>query len=220
MTALADPPAPSALDLRAFLFGGDTPAAVQERLRKALEDEGVVDASSLPAGALRLLQGQLAEMAAGFLDVDLGSAAIAGWRRHEQLKAAALQTRASPELTVIVELATHRMTCTWRPRIEVTVGPAVAAHLTFELKVTFDLVGLTASVSGGRLTGLGGGRGTLTAILAVGGHTLAERAAPFDAHRSVALGRGVPLLRGGNSSSTPSVVEQRQESSKRVASPG
>jgi hypothetical protein len=68
-------------------------------------------------------------------------------------------------------------------------------------------VGLSATVVDGRLTRLGGGSGEVSATLSMGGRTLAERTAPFDAQRSVALGRGIALMSDDGVAPAPSVVE-------------
>ena len=99
------------------------------------------------------------------------------------------------------------MTSTWRPRIEIVLGPTTLAHLAFELVVTFHIVGLHASVTAGRLTRLGGGNGQLEAVFSLGGQRLVGRRAPFDAHLTVRLGPGVPLLGVPEPDATPSVVE-------------
>lgn len=207
MTVLADPPAEPALDVRAFLLGDAGPAALRDGLREALAQHPPDGLARLGRSARGLLDEQLADAAAGLLDVDLGATAVAGWRRHQQLVQAARETRDAPGLTLLVDLAAHRTTSTWRPRVELVVAGGAAAHVTFELSVTLEVVGLMAAVAGGRLTRLGGGRGTLTARLAVGGQVLAERSAPFDAHRSVRLGDGVPLLTAPRPEETPAVVE-------------
>jgi hypothetical protein len=211
-TALAAPPTEPALDVRTFLLGDDGPAALRDALRDAVDRE----AAEAPDGERprttkvlrRVAADQLAETAAGFLDVDLGAVVVAGWRKHRQLREAAQQTAADPGLRVIVELAEHRVTARWRPRVEVVLGPTTLAHLEFELAVGLRLAGLHAGVSGGRLTELAGGTGDLQATFSLGGQTLAERKAPFDASATVPLGRGVPLLGPPDQRTTPSVVEE------------
>lgn len=210
MTTLAEPPVEPALDVRTFLLGDEGPAALRERLREAV-DRDSADRPEVTRALRRVADEQLAEVAAGFLDIDLGATAVGGWRLHGQLRDAARETAATPGLTTIVELAEHRMTSTWRPRIDIVLGPTTLAHLAFELAVTFDIVGLHASVTAGRLTRLGGGRGQLEAVFSFGGQRLVERRAPFDAHLSVRLGPGVPLLGVPEPRAAPSVVEAAVE---------
>jgi hypothetical protein len=212
MTALAEPPAAGALDVRTFLLGDAGPEALREQVEAALSTDGVVGA--LGASVRRAIGRELADVVAGFLDIDLGEAAVAGWRRHERLQAAARETARTPGLTDRVDLARHTMTNTSKPRVELQRGETPLAHLSLELRLKSTLVGLSATVSGGRLTRPGGGSGEVSAALSMGARTLVERKAPFDAHRSVALGRGIPLLTPGDdllatppNSPAPSVVE-------------
>lgn len=208
MTTMAEPPAADALDVRTFLLGDKGPEALRAELSDALsemEDKGLAKAVSGPAR--KVLDEELAEVAAGFLDVDLGATAVAGWRLHRQLIAAAQETQRTPGLTQRVPLARHTMTSTWKPRVEVQLGPASLAHLSLEVRVTFVMVGLSATVHGGRLMRLGGGSGTVSARLSLGGHPLVERTAPFDARVSVPLGAGIPLWEIPEPRDAPSVIE-------------
>lgn len=180
---------PAALDARLFLLGEDGADGLRDAVRGAVS--GVPDS----AAALRqVADDRLADVAAGFLDVDLGAVAVAGWRRHRQLLDAAHQTLDDPDLTAVVELVEHRTSSTWRPRVEVRVGGAPVAHLGFVLTATVRVAGLMASVRRGLLTHVGGGRGELHAQFSLGGQVLLERRAPFDAGLQVPLGDGIVLL--------------------------
>jgi hypothetical protein len=186
------------VDVRALLLGDDGPAALHDALRDAVNAETADRTDGAPPRVARVLRrladDRLAETAAGFLDVDLGAVAVAGWRRHRQLREAARETASDPGLTVLVELAEHRVSSRWRPRVDVIVNGTTLAHLAFELRVTLRMVALHAAVNGGRLTELAGGHGDLRAAFSLGGRTLVERRAPFDVRLAVRLGDGVPLL--------------------------
>ncbi len=204
MTALVEPAVEPALDVRTFLLGERGVEGLRESLREVgdLFEGG----SPIQGAARRLVDEHLGEVAAGFLDVDLGAAVVAGWRRHAQLVQAARETVATPGLTEIVELARHRITTTWRPRVELMLGPASLATIAFELVVSFEIVGLHACVTQGRVFRVGGGQGSVRAALSVGGRCLLEREAPFDARLSVPLGPGMPLLGPPETPAVPSVV--------------
>ncbi len=208
MTTMAPPPAAEALDVRTFRLGDQDVTALRQRFDEALTDddgEGVL--ASLAGPVRRALGAQLSKDVEDFLHVDLGTTAVAGWRKHQDLLAAARATRARSGLTQCVVLADHTMTSTWTPRVEVLVAPPKAvATLTFSLQVWFTRVGLTATVTDARLTRLGGGSGTVGASLTFGGRKVLEREELFDASVSVPFGSGVPLLSAAESTDAPSVV--------------
>lgn len=208
MTTMAPPPSAGALDVRTFLLGEHGITELRERLGEALAAEDGEGGLTAFTGPVRsALDAQLAKEVEGFLDIDLGTTAMLGWQKHQDLRTAAQQTRDQPGLTQCVQLADHTLTSTWTPRLEVLVGPKAVARLAFELKVSFTLVGLSATVTDARLTRLGGGSGTVEASLAFGGRTVLKRTEPFDASVSVPLGAGVPLLGEADVSEAPSVVE-------------
>jgi hypothetical protein len=206
MTTLTDPPVEPALDVRTFLLGDGGPELLKGRLRDAAE---LTRASreDLSDAARRVVDDGLADAAATFLDVDLGATAVAGWRLHEQLRTAAAETLATPGSSQVVELYDHSMTTTWRPHVDLVAGRATLARVSFLLEVVFTVVGLHATVTGGRLVRLGGGSGEVRASFSCGGASIAERTAPFDARLSVPLGSGIALLGPAEPAATPSVVE-------------
>lgn len=209
MTILAEPPVGPALDARAFLLGDGGVDLLRERLRAAADLDLPDGPGGLPSRLRGALDEQVAEAAAGFLDVDLGATAVAGWRTYEQLLAAARETRRTPGLTTVVELAEHDLVSTWHPRLDVRLGGARLTSLAFTLTVAFHVVGLHAVVTAARLTRVGGGEGRVRAAFALGGRCLLEREAPFDARVGVPLGDGVPLLGSAEPrpEDAPSVVE-------------
>ena len=180
---------------RAFLLGDEGAAQLRARLAAS---KGVQDAlGGRPGRAIaRMLDEQVADMAAGFLDVDLGGVALRGWALHERLRKAAFETAAAPGSMCIVDLANHTVSSTWRPRIELVVGGAARAHVAFELTVAFEVSGLAGVVEEGLLVRLGGGTCLVSVRFGVAGQTLAERSARFDPGLAIPLGRGVPLIQG------------------------
>lgn len=207
MTTMVPPPAAGALDVRTFLLGDLGPQALRERLDELISQPGLEGLEAIGKPVRKALGEELADMAAGFLDVDLGTTAMAGWRKHQDLLRAARETQATPGSTQRLSLAEHTITWTARPRIQVELGGAPLAKLVLEVEVSFTLVGLQATVTAGRLARLSGGSGTVTASLSFGGHPLTQRTAPFDAGAGISLGQGVPLLGVPEPRQTPDVVE-------------
>jgi hypothetical protein len=138
----------------------------------------------------------VAGVAEAMLDVDVAEAALAGWRQHEELLAAARATAASRGRSETVDLSGHDVVGVWEPIVEVRLGDAPVARLVARLRLTLSVVGLSATVAGGRLTGLRAGRCEATALLALSGRPLLERTVPVSPGvLALRLGRGVPLLR-------------------------
>lgn len=179
---------------RVFLYGEDSLG----QLREQLADSDVLHGAGVAAGAVgsaarSLLNDQLAPIAASFLDVDLGAVAAAGWQRHGDLVAAARDTRATPGLRMVLDLASHRIEGTWQPRVDVLLGPSPVAHLGFGLTVAFDVTCLSVVVFDGRLVQLGGGRCRGEVSFAIGGKVLGSRSAQFDPAFALPLGAGLAL---------------------------
>lgn len=186
----SEPVITSPVTARIFLYGEDSVPQLTQRLQGL--DLGSAS-GALGSTAGKLLDESIAPIAAGFLDVDLGAVLAAGWRISEQLTSAARETLAAPGSTSIVDVASHRVESTWQPRIDVVLGSRSVAHLAGRLTVAFELTGLCATVSAGRLTRVGGGRCRVVVTFAIGGRTLGERTAQFDPQLGLPLGEGIAL---------------------------
>jgi len=154
--------------------------------------------------------GQLASVAHGLLDLDLGDLVVGGWRKYADLTAAAKRTIATPDSTEVVEVATHSITSTHRPFVEVLVDDVHVATVRFELGVKFVVKGLVATVQHGHLVALTGGC-DVTATLAAEGRQLAKREAHLPLPLVVGLGDGIPLLRGAESPPAASSLSAQPE---------
>jgi hypothetical protein len=194
-TAIATQPLSAAL----FLFGDDQEDSV-DALAHTLDEHGVV--GSLGEGVKRLsgagrqaANDQVAAVAHGLLDLDLGGLMIAAWGKWADLTAAARRTLATPDSSEIVELAVHTITSTHHPSVELLVNDVHLATVRFELAVKFVIKGLVATVQHGRLVALHAGDCDVTATLAAEGRQLAKREAHLQLPMLVRLGSGLPLMR-------------------------
>lgn len=184
----------------ALLFGTTSDDTV-EALVQALAEQHVV--GSL-AGALTRLSragrhaatSQLATVAHGLLDLDLGGLVVRGWRKYADLIAAARRTVATPDSTEVVNLAVHSISATHRPSIEVLLDDVHVATVHFELRIDFVVKGLVGTVRQGRLVALHGGDCDVRATLAAEGRELANGEAHLELPVLVRLGDGIPLLHG------------------------
>jgi hypothetical protein len=197
----------------AFLFGEDQDT--EQILAQTLHDHGVLgslgNALELVSDAGReAAADQVAVVANGLLDLDLGDLVVAGWRKQGQLAAAAERTAANPGSAEVVELATHRVSSAHHPFVELLVNDVHVATVSFDLEVEFIVKALVATVRDGHLVSLHSGTCDVVATLAAEGFQLASRRAHFELPLVVRwplllrLGGGSdPLPYGAKSPPTP-----------------
>ena len=197
----------------AFLFGEDQDT--EQALAQALHEHGVLGSTGT---ALELVSDagreaashQVAVVAHGLLDLDLGDLLVAGWRKQGQLAAAAERTAANPGSSEVVELATHRVSSAHHPFVELLVNDVHVATVTFDLEVEFVVKALVVTVRDGHVLSLHSGACDVVATLAAEGLQLASRRAHFELPLVVRwplrlrLGGGSdPLPYGAKSPPTP-----------------
>jgi hypothetical protein len=173
--------------VRAMLFpGADSVTQVERQLeeRSALEP-AVRRLDGVPSGLVEVAAGKVGAVLAGL---------AGGLRKHEALLTAAQQTAESPGEEQIVELATHRITSTHRPRIDVEVDDAPVGSIDVEIDVTFVLHAVRAVVAEGRLVALRSGLVDLEASLSCWGLPIASERRQVDLTLEVGLGSGIPLI--------------------------
>ena len=199
------------LTAAAFFFPGsvsigpvDVVSSDQASIRAmadALQQQGALGSisaavKSLSRAGLGAVSNQIATAAHGLLnlDLDLGEALVTGWCQFADLTAAAKHTVAAPGSEVVVDLATHSITWTHNPQIDVLVNDARVATVHFELSIRFKVKGLAATVRYGRLVAASSGGCEVMGTLAAEGRRLAQREAQFQLPLLVRLGNGIPLL--------------------------
>jgi hypothetical protein len=196
-----------------FLFGEDRDT--EQALAQALHEHGVLGSAGT---ALELVSEagreaashQVAVVANGLLNLDLGDLVVAGWRKQGQLAAAAERTAANPGTSEVVELATHRISSAHHPFVELLVNDVHLATVTFDLEVEFVVKALVVTVRDGHVVSLHTGACDVAATLAAEGIQLASRQAHFELPLVVRwplllrLGGGSdPLPYGAKSPPTP-----------------
>jgi hypothetical protein len=186
------------LTAAAFLFGDAKENSV-DALAHALHEHGVLGAlgegvTKLSRAGRNAANDQIATVAHGLLDLDLGGLVIAAWGKYADLMAAAKRTFATPDSSEVVELATHTITSAHHPFVELLVNDAHVATVHFELAVKFVVKGLVAAVQHGRLVAVHSGDCDVTATVAAEGRQLAKREAHLQLPLLVRLGGGIPLL--------------------------
>jgi hypothetical protein len=171
------------LTTSAFLFGGAQDPG--QALAHALREHGVLGALGpalqvLSQAGREAAGNQIATVAQQLLDLDLGGLAVAGWRKHAALTAAADRTRIDPGSSEVVDLATHRITSVHRPYVELLLNDVHIATVRFELRVEFHVRALVATVRDGHVAALGLGACDVTASLAAEGVQLVKQQARLD----------------------------------------
>ena len=205
----------------AFLFGEDQDT--EQALAQALHEQGVLGSTGT---ALELVSeagrqaatNQVAVVAHGLLDLDLGDLVVAGWRKQGQLAAAAERTAANPGSSEVVELATHRISSAHHPFVELLVNDVHLATVTFDLQLEFVVKALVVTVRDGQVVSLHSGACDVAATLAAEGVRLASRRAQFELPLVVRW--PLQLRLGGGSDPLPSGAKPPGVSSpSRVPSP-
>jgi hypothetical protein len=166
-----------------FLFGDDQDTG--HALAQALDQEGVLGSRDLVTRlvtqtARNAAEDQVAVVADGLLKLDLGDLVIAGWRKHEELAAAAEHTAANPGSSERVKLATHRISSVHRPYVELLLDGAHLTNVNFELDIEFVVTALEVTVRDGHVVSLHAGACDVAATLAAEGFRLASREQHFE----------------------------------------
>ena len=165
-----------------FLFGEDQDT--EQALAQALHEHGVLGfmgttLEHVSEDGREAAGNQVAAVAQGLLDLDLGDLVIAGWRKQGQL-AAAERTAANPGSSEVVELATHRVSSAHHPFVELLVNDVHLATVTFDLDIEFVVKALVVTVRDGHVVSLHTGACDVAATLAAEGIQLASRRAHFE----------------------------------------
>ncbi|WP_331766442.1 hypothetical protein [Embleya sp. NBC_00896] len=184
--------------VRELLFGDDGEAAAESLVDAAREHEvaAMVErgAHGLTGTAGETVEREVASMVNGFLSLDLLDLVAAGWAKHGAMVEAARRTRAAPETEEVVALATHQITSTHRPCVDLKVDGVRVGTLKVCLTVDFDIEGMLAVVRQARLTSLRCGTCTTTGTLAMQQAVVASRRCGLDLPGAVRLRSGIALL--------------------------
>jgi hypothetical protein len=141
------------------------------------------------------------------MDVDLIGALVAGWRRHQDLTAAAQRTLAAPGSIELVNVAVHQITMTQHPSVIVLVDGLQVAAIRLGLSVVLRVNAMTAGVSSGQLAALHSGRCDVTATLAVQGINVLSGQAHLMLPGVIPLSPGIRLLAAGDYPVNPRQAE-------------
>ncbi len=110
---------------------------------------------------------EAAVAAAALLRVDLMEVLVAGWREHRDIYSAARRTLATPGSKELVGLAPHRISTVQQPAVSILLDGHRVHTLQLGLSIIFEVTGLVAGISVGRLAGIHAGRGEVGVALTI-----------------------------------------------------
>jgi len=194
MTPLQENAPQTVLDLL-FPPGEDSSVAVVPELLSPGANEDLDRAlRNIPATLREAVARETSGAAKGLLNVDLIGFLGAGWQKHREVIAAARRTVAAPGSIELVDLATHQITATQRPAVNLLVDNHQTATVELGLSVVFTISALVAGIRGGRLVSVHSGRCDATATLAIQNTKVISRQVAFKLPGIIPLGRGIALL--------------------------
>ena len=165
---------------------GLLPPGVDEDLDRALRNVP----ATLRQAAVRETTGAARDL----LNADPIGFLVSGWQKHREVIAAARRSVAAPGSIELVDLATHQITATQRPAVNLLVDNRQTATVELGLPVVFTVSALVAGIRGGRLVAVHSGRCDVTANLAVQDTQVISRKVAFELPGIIPLGQGIALL--------------------------
>ncbi len=128
------------------------------------------------------------------LQFDVIELLVDGWREHHDLTDAARHTLAKTGSTELVVLATHRITVSQQPSVDLVLNGERVETVQLELTIQFDISAAVAGVIAGMMTALHSGRCDITATLAIQGAEAIQRQKRIDLPGVISLNHGIRLL--------------------------
>jgi hypothetical protein len=184
-----------------MLFGpsADAPEALTRHIMSAGHVQGLGHAlQRLPRVTREAATREATAAAAGLLKLDLMEVLVAGWREHRDIINAARRTLATPGSKELVGLAAHRIHTVQQPAVSILIDGRRVHTLQLGLSIVFEVTGLVAGVSVGRLAGIHAGRCEIGVALTVHEiEVLTKRAHHVELPGVKALKSGFRLLPAG-----------------------
>ena len=182
-----------------LLFGSsaDAPEALARQIVSAGRGQNLGRAlERLPRVTRDAAIREAALAAAVLLKIDLVDVLVAGWRDHRDIRSAAQRTLATPGSKELVGVAPHRISTVQQPAVSILLDGHRVHTLQLGLSIIFEVTGLVAGVSRGRLAGLHAGRGEVGVALTVHEIEILAKRAHLELPGMLALRTGLRLLPG------------------------
>ncbi len=196
MTTAAQEGGLTAADL---LFGSQDKA--QEALARHVMADGRAFARSLvhlPRVTREAAVREAAVAASGLLKVDLIEVLVAGWRENRDIFTAARRTLEMPGSSELVGLAPHRIRTVQQPAVGILIDGKRVHTLQLGLSIFFEVTGLVAGISHGRLSAVHAGRGHVGVALTIHEIEVLTKRSHLELPGHAGLKRGFRLLPAGH----------------------
>lgn len=191
---------PDRFTVRWLLFGDpERQEQAEASLADVLDENDVLGSAEaavqhLSGAANKALGREISNVISGLCELDLVDILVGGWRKHQQLVEAAKRTLDTTDAEEIVDLATHRISLSHEPKIDILLDSVRVAQVDIKISIEVTVKGLAATVERGRLVALDAGRCLFGAALTVQKAELVKRELDLALPLIVIyLGDGIPL---------------------------
>ncbi len=144
-------------------------------------------------GVAPLVEGEVARQTDEQLSLSLLDLAVDGWKKFDELVAAAHRTRDNAAARETVKLVSHKIEFSHPWTVQVFVNGNSAGTVEVELTVCFDMDLVVLVVQQGRITAVESGRCAVTGALEIARTEVIKRQARFDLRLRISLGHGLIL---------------------------
>jgi hypothetical protein len=157
-----------------------------EAIARSLSERGpartaMYGVERLGAGALAVVDKEVAGIVRQLMEYDLGDLLVQGWKTYSRLMDAAKRSVRKPERKENVAFASHTVKWAWQPKVDVLVDGAVVNTLEFVFSVDVELEPVVLVVRDGHLESISAGSCTVATTLTLeGGTILPEHKVPID----------------------------------------
>ena len=187
------------LTAKLFLFdhavGEDSTAIIGRAVRKnGLARSALDGLHHLSSSSREAVNNEIGAVTESLLEIDVGDALVGGWRKYAALAEAARRTLASPGSEEVLSLASHTVTWTSRPKVDLLLDGMKLNSFEFEITFVFELTGVSAVIKGGNLVALSGGKCVVTGTLCLEGAKVAEKKRQMDLGMVLRLSSPISLL--------------------------
>lgn len=183
------------------LTAGDLLFGSQDKARDALQRHVMADGRAfarslvhLPRVTREAAVREAAVAAAGLLKVDLIEVLVSGWREQHDIFTAARRTLATPGSKELVGVAPHRISTMQQPAVGILIDGKRVHTLQLGLSIFFEVTGLVAGISHGRLDRVHAGRSHVGVALTIHEIEVLTKRSHLELPGYVGLNRGLRLL--------------------------
>ncbi|MGR0218807.1 hypothetical protein [Agromyces sp. ZXT2-6] len=137
-------------------------------------------ATRLTAVGSRFVCGEVGTVADGLLDSDVTDIVAHGWERHREIVEAKEWTRVNPGGEKLVPLATHTVTSTCAPHVDVFVEGTLVTRIDLGVRLVTRFEGAVVAIRRGEVAEVRSGRVEVKGTVSCESVTIAERSRTFD----------------------------------------